>query len=208
MSTSPSTGTLRLQAVDWSKAKISAFKKAYSEGEIDSMVMSNFLTSRSEGLRSLSGLGLLSVPVLEPTHFHFMGNRPYQMQVVSNGECFGLLSHEKVPPKRRLDPAINIARMEVITTANLPFLQVSKPTEKQVRLMYADLLAWTVAGFRQASQNMPEEVREFCRDLSRPTGHEADPKRFAIEQGQDPREVLADWIQASTAPVLPRSRLR
>jgi hypothetical protein len=203
----PNNRPPRLQAVDWSKNKISAFKKAYAEGGVDTEVMSNLLARHSD-IKSVHGLTLLTVPLLEPTHFHFTGNRPYQMQVVSNGESFGVFSHERVPPKRRSEPGINIVRLEVVVASNLPFLKVDHPDERQLRTLFADWLEWTVQGFDRAIFNLPEDAVDFCRSLSRPLGFQTDPLREKIERGEDPREVLSAWISAEIPPAASRPRPR
>lgn len=195
----------RLQAFDLTKHQKSVLKKAYSDGEVDTRVVSNLLNGMDPC--PVRGLELLTRPPLDPVHFRFDGNRNYDVQVASNGECCVILTHEHIAKSKRGKPAILTVRMEVIDDTTLPFLKVARPTDMQVRQLYADFLGWVVEGFEQIKKTWTEEQVELALSLVNPVIKERGPEVDRILSGEDPRVVLEQWIQGAPAPTLaPRSR--
>ena len=194
------------QALDLSKSQITRFKKAYSNRDVGTAVLSNLLNSDPPPVR---GLELLPVPELYPIHFNFTGNRPYIMQVVGNGEVFGIMSEQRLTKKERAGICYNIARLEIITAADLPFLKVAAPpTVQQVRAAYASFLDWTVAGYRKMEPLFNTAGGEgFGLSLMMPLRHtsEAAAMNDRILSGTSAHEVFADWLN-SPSPSRPRLR--
>lgn len=197
----------RLQAFDLTKHQKSVLKKAYAEGEVDTRVVYNLLNGMPPC--PVRGLELLTRPPLDPVHFRFDGNRNYDVQVASNGECCVILTHEHIPKSKRDQPAIIAVRMEVIDDTTLPFLKVARPTDMQVRQLYADFLGWLAEGFAQIKQTWTPEQVDVALSFPASLIKDKDPEMERILAGEDPRVVLESWIQGKPAPALaPRSRPR
>lgn len=184
----------RLAAVDLTPTQVRIFKKVYADGEMTTEMMLNLFNFMP--IPPAFGLMGLCVPRLEPSHFPFTGNRPYLVQVVSNGSCFAVLSQQRMPKKNLGKPTLNVARMEVLMSANLPFLKIQPPTERQLRQLHADFIQWAVEGFEDMTRTWPEELRDLPLSMARGPLPTPDPARDQILAGIDPAVVLAQWIEA------------
>lgn len=181
-----------LAALDLSASQARTFKEVYADGQVATESLINlFHYMPRPPAFALMGI---PVPLLDPAHFSFVGNRPYLMQVVGNGSVFGVLSQERPRRKDKSKLSINVARMEVIISANLPFLKANPPTERQLRQFHADFIEWSVEGFRAMRQAWPPKQREFLDEVARGYSPGKDPAVGMILAGGSPQDALASWV--------------
>jgi hypothetical protein len=207
--------TLRLAALPLSKSQVSQFKKAYTAGDVATEVLFNLLYNPQlrDSPPPVMGLEVLGVPKLDPVHFGFIGNRSYQMQVVGNGDTYGILSHQRVSTAKgqaHLLPVITV-RLELITASNLPFLKVAQaPSVPQIRQVYTDQIEWCVEGFNRVKLTATPDQFEFLGGFG--LMHCQDEKskalRAKILSGHPVQEAFVEWVSSpvATPAVLPRPR--
>lgn len=194
-----------------SAKQIALFKKTYTSGEVISEPLQNGLVFAGGKLKDIwaSGLMGLYVDPLNPVHFHFEGNRRYANQIVSNGETFGLLTHQALSPRERQRIGATTMRLEVIEASPLPFLKVERaPTQDQVARLALDLINRQVSAFNQLMASLPkeeDEKRQFYQSMSEPFRLSAAQARLrrAILSGQDAHAAMDEL-----SPLPWRRRLR
>lgn len=184
--------SVRLQPVKLSANKTRHLRAAYANGDLELQVMMNVSLFEAGTF-----LAMLPCAPLSPTHFLFTGNRRYRMQVVTNGEIFGVLTQGWT----RSDP--NMARLELIIKSELPFMLVSQPpTLEQIKTLHADVVERAVVLFD--ALGLPPEQQEayqvFCTPMS---GSNSVIENLRANPHQA-REILA--AHAASGAVAPPSR--